>query len=846
MNLEYNPFSIPLVLSAALLLGLAIAVWQYRVQVGERIFSLLSIAVSLWVVAFALELMSPALEDKMVWIRVEYVGIALVSPLCMWFTLRYTKTDHYMKQHKVLFAALFLLIPIITISLVWTSDFHTLFYESTRLEYSAGFPNFDPTYSTWFWIHVTYSYFLIIASSIWLVRVYGRSSGIFRSQIGVVVVAFAVVLAGNFVYVARLAPFPIDYTPYAFTLACIPIYWGLFRYHLFGISPVAREQVFESIADAVLTLNDKAQVVDINRSAEALLRRAKRDVIGAPIADISTDIAALVCTGADTSDSIVIDDHFYQVKISAVYQSKKQPSGHVVLLHDVTEARRAAAALRDSEARYRAIVEDQSELICRWNAEEELTFANGAFLRFFQVDLETVLGVPLMEYLPEPEQAVLRMLYTTRTPEQPVESYEQKYINPNERVYWIDWRIRALFDEAGRLLEYQAVGNDITKRKKSEEALLERRRTMHLIFSSMPNTLIVVDDKLAVESFLVPADLKLPLVNKSDVRVGAQLSKVFSDGVVANRFLEEVQIFRTQKISRTFEHMFEANNEQYHIGVSIQPVTDSTSTLIVIDDITEVKRAEGQIREYAQELEERNAELDTFTRTVAHDLKAPLASIVLYADFLLEYERDKLNKVASDRLEKILGVATKMGTMIDDLLTLARLRSAQRDVVPVNMDNVANATVDRLRAAIEAGNVQVELESPLHTVIGHEPWLEQVLANLIGNAVKYIGENNARPEVRVKAIRRDNMIRYEVIDNGPGISDKAQRQVFNMFTRFDRKTSGHGLGLSIVARIIEKLNGQIGLESELGIGSTFWFELPVAQPDAEQTYKPESQIDIVS
>lgn len=841
MSLEYNPFAIPLVMAAVLLLGLAVTVWPYRAHVGERIFSLMSLAVSLWTVAFALELMAPEITDKLVWIRVEYVGIALAPFLLLWFSLRYTNADKYMGNRKWLFFSLLLIIPCATIFLVWTSDFHPLFYAETGLEHSAGFPNFAPVYGPWFWVHVVYSYILIFSSCGWLVRVYLKSTGIFRKQISIVLAAVAIVIIGNFIYIARLAAFPIDYTPYAFAFACIPVYWGLFRYHLFDISPVARDQVFESITDAVLTVDSKKQIVDVNLAAETLFQQVRRELIGTSITDISSEIADLVGRRERTTGEVRFNERYFNATASPVYRGRKQAGGYVLVLHDITLSRLAEQALRESETRYRGIVEDQSELICRWNTDSELTFANEAFRRFFQAGQEELIGLPFLDYLPDPEKAVVKLLYTTRTPEKPVERYEYEYVNRQGRKYWIDWRIRALFDETGAVVEYQAVGTDISKRKKSEEALLERRRTMHLIFSSMPNTLLVLDETLQIESFLVPADIKIPLVNKDNAHVGASLTDVFINDEVNQRFLTEVTKFQQLHASQSFEMMFEHKEETYYIGASVQSVTDSKSVLVVIDDITEIKRAEAQIREYAEELEERNAELDTFTRTVAHDLKAPLASIVLYADFLLEYEQDMLNNVANEKLEKILDVASKMGTMIDDLLTLARLRSAQREVVEVDMDLVAKSITDRLRALIDERQVEVDIQYPLFSIMGHEPWLEQVLANLVGNAIKYIGEDNPAPKVTVRASRKNGLTRYEIIDNGPGIPEEAQRKAFNMFTRFDRKTTGHGLGLSIVARIIEKLEGTVGLESEVGIGSTFWFEMPTAR--SNQHIEPSTQID---
>jgi signal transduction histidine kinase len=113
--------------------------------------------------------------------------------------------------------------------------------------------------------------------------------------------------------------------------------------------------------------------------------------------------------------------------------------------------------------------------------------------------------------------------------------------------------------------------------------------------------------------------------------------------------------------------------------------------------------------------------------------------------------------------------------------------------------------------------------------MGYGPWIEEVFANLISNAIKYIGKDNPEPRIIVRGSRVGSIVRYEVKDNGLGISEKDQERLFEMFSRFHTgEASGLGLGMSIVQRIVDRLNGQLGVESALGKGSSFWFALAAA------------------
>ena len=235
----------------------------------------------------------------------------------------------------------------------------------------------------------------------------------------------------------------------------------------------------------------------------------------------------------------------------------------------------------------------------------------------------------------------------------------------------------------------------------------------------------------------------------------------------------------------------------------------------------------------------RNRDLDAFGYTAAHDLKAPLSVAIGYLELLKEVYADQFPDEAAPMIRQIDLSLHKMLQIIESLLLLARVRSAEMAVQPVAMEPVIHAAQERFKEAISARGIRMEVQPPLPPVLGYGPWLEEVMANLISNAVKYAGGEGKQPLIAICAVPQGSMVRYEVRDNGPGIAPEDQERIFEMFTRLHGgRTEGVGLGLSIVKRVIEKLGGQVGIESKLGEGSTFWFTLP-AVPIAER--KPTAE-----
>jgi len=244
---------------------------------------------------------------------------------------------------------------------------------------------------------------------------------------------------------------------------------------------------------------------------------------------------------------------------------------------------------------------------------------------------------------------------------------------------------------------------------------------------------------------------------------------------------------------------------------------------------------ELQIRkQYAVELEKRNTELNAFARTVAHDLKSPLNGVIGYSEMILHEFRTELPEEAKDYLRNIVHSGYKMADIIDAILLLAR--TSQEDTVEtqyLEMSSIIHEVINkRLVHLVREFQGHIQLPATWPIALGYAPWIEEVWANYISNGLKYGGQP---PQLELGATsQEEGMIRFWVKDNGKGLTPEELAKLFTPFIRLHRKqrnVEGHGLGLSIAQQIIEKLNGQVGVESTLGQGSLFYFTLPAAPPD---------------
>ncbi len=230
-----------------------------------------------------------------------------------------------------------------------------------------------------------------------------------------------------------------------------------------------------------------------------------------------------------------------------------------------------------------------------------------------------------------------------------------------------------------------------------------------------------------------------------------------------------------------------------------------------------------------KELKEVNQELDSFVYTASHDLRAPLRGIASFATFLEEDYKSKLDQNGKEYIDEIRKGATKMSALIDDLLQLSRISRIKNPYEDVNVKELLDSVLERIKYDIQANKVQLNVGENLPVIRCDRIKIAEVFLNLINNAIKFSSKNNKEnPRVDVGYIDEGEFHKFFIKDNGIGIDPKYHGQVFGLFKRLhtDKEYEGTGAGLSIVKRVIDDHQGKIWIESEVGHGATFYFTIP--------------------
>lgn len=244
-----------------------------------------------------------------------------------------------------------------------------------------------------------------------------------------------------------------------------------------------------------------------------------------------------------------------------------------------------------------------------------------------------------------------------------------------------------------------------------------------------------------------------------------------------------------------------------------------------------------EIRAYTTELEQRvaertadleaiNHELEAFSYSVSHDLRAPLRAMQGFAQALEEDYGTKLGSTGLDYIHRIVASARRMDTLIQDLLAYSQLSRTEMQLKPVSLAAAVKEALAQLSGEVKQSEAQITVDSSLPEVMGHAPTLTQVISNLLGNAIKFVPVGT-RPNIRVWSEERGERVRLWVDDNGIGISPEHQERIFRVFERLHGVETypGTGIGLAIVRKGAERMGGTAGMESTHGQGSRFWVEL---------------------
>ncbi|MCG8425258.1 MAG: response regulator [Proteobacteria bacterium] len=347
------------------------------------------------------------------------------------------------------------------------------------------------------------------------------------------------------------------------------------------------------------------------------------------------------------------------------------------------------------------------------------------------------------------------------------------------------------------------------------------------------NTVLVVDDRPESLSFLFDllSSYGFKVLAASDGEEALeQVTNVHPDLILLDVIMPGIDGFETcrrlkanadtKDIPVIFMTALTSPNEKL-VGFDVGGV-DYVTKPINQEELMARVSAQVSMRQLHNKLKERNEELSEFSRMVAHDLRDPLTSVLGFAELLLARSQESDDEERSS-LQKVVRSALRMQETIDALLLLANVSRQAIELKPIDAAKVVTKVLDELAPVVHDQGGTISQQDTWPMAMGHEPWVEQVWLNYIANGLKYGGDP---PLLELGADPDDRgMVRYWIRDNGSGIPDSAQNKIFQPFVRLDTtRAEGHGLGLSIVKRIVHRLGGEVGVRV-LDTGSEFFFTL---------------------
>ncbi len=404
--------------------------------------------------------------------------------------------------------------------------------------------------------------------------------------------------------------------------------------------------------------------------------------------------------------------------------------------------------------------------------------------------------------------------------------------------FWANVILTRILDEHGTLIGFGKITRDLTDRHQSEfrYRLLVEGVVDYVIYS--------MDVHGNVGSWNLGAERMKRY--KADEIEGKHFS-IFYTEEDRKKGLPE-RILRTAVETGHFEGegwRVRKDGSRFWASVVVTPLRDDVGNLYgfskVTRDISERKALQDAIQQHADELELRvqereqsNAELEAFAYSVSHDLRAPLRAIGGFAEALRQDYDSHLDDGGRDYLKEIVAAVARMNTLVQDLLDYGRVSRIDISLGPVNLLEAVNDAVRQLGDE-RRGSLRVDVAPDLR-VQAQQQVLTQMIFNLLSNAFKFHSRNSA-PEVRLSAQPKNGAVRLTVRDNGIGIAPQHQQRIWQVFERLHDRESypGTGIGLAIVHRAVERMQGNRGVESEVGKGSTFWVELPRAPENSKET-----------
>ena len=518
----------------------------------------------------------------------------------------------------------------------------------------------------------------------------------------------------------------------------------------------------------------------------------------------------------------------YEMTNRGFYESvEKLDLSNKELKKEIAERKEAEETLKQSEEKYRTIVETATEGVWICDTDARTIFINKRMAEMLGYSEKEMMGKTAYAFM-DHESRELAKFNLDRRIRSNRDVYEQKYIRRDGSTLWAIASAAPMLDKNGKVIASLSMLMDITERKKTEIALEESERRYRDLFSNMAEEVhfwkLDRDEGGRIKTWRLvdvnPPALKTWGRQSVDEIRGKTTDEIFGPGSTEH-FMPVVQKIMTEGTPYSYEDYFPNLNKYFRFtSVPLGEYFITTGA-----DITSIKQSEKSIGRYAEELASSNQELEAFSYSVSHDLRAPLRSLSGFSRMLLEDYGEKLDAQGKDYLDRIESSSELMSQLVDDMLRLSRIGRAEMKFDAVNLSELVQSITEELRATQPTRNSEFIIQSDV-IAEGDKSLLKILLQNLLENAWKYTAKVE-KARIEFCTIEANGKRVYSIKDNGAGFDMTYRDKLFKPFQRLHSSTDypGTGIGLAIVQRIVNRHGGKAWAEGKVGVGAAFYFTL---------------------
>lgn len=504
--------------------------------------------------------------------------------------------------------------------------------------------------------------------------------------------------------------------------------------------------------------------------------------------------------------------------------------GTVVLLRDVTDAKESEIRLRESEQRYRNVVNAQTELVARYTPDGIPSFTNEAYRRYMGMqDDDKAISVSDFNYIIPEDRKQHDTHLKALTPANPTQTVRFRSILPDGSFHWEEWNDTGIFDADGNLVEIQAVGRDITEKKLAEEALSHSEARLAAFLEYVPVAIMIMDRKRRI----VMANPQAQRMFGLDMPhlVGKRLTDLVPEGEAMLMEHSVGQVIASGQAELKEEH--HPSLDPFRDSLAIRfPLHDASGAVegigVCAVDLTPQKQAEAEVRRQQEALyqSEKLAALGSLLAGVAHELNNPLSIVVGYAGMLHELADDEGTR---RRAGEIHHAAERCARIVRTFLSMARSKPVEK--TSVSIDRIISDVLELAAYGLRSNGIEVtHTPCPVPLLVHADAdQLHQVFMNLVINAQQAMMGVEGSRRLGIRSGCNGSEIVIEIADTGHGISDSVRQRAFEPFFTTKPQGVGTGIGLSVCLSIVKAHGGTISLDPAGGGGTICRVNLPVTE-----------------